>query len=147
MDEIQSIVGIKIPCMSHIPSDRTAIMKDTVVKYTPQAHPSRTILYSMLYPAGYDTIVYGKMQWYIIHILSRDRTASGLFSIGQLVASQLSRYWQSARILPDNQYGFRKGLGNTEALLHASHVLESALDHGHEAKILQIDVCAAFCAN
>ena len=32
MDEIISIVGIKIP--SHIPSDRTAKMKDTVMECT-----------------------------------------------------------------------------------------------------------------
>ena len=62
----------------------------------------------------------------------------------KLVASRLSRYLESAGILPDSQYGFRKGLGTTDALLHASHVLQSALDHGHEAKIVQIDFSAAF---
>ena len=62
----------------------------------------------------------------------------------KLVASRLSRYLGSAGILPDSQYGFRKGLGTTDALLHASHVLQSALDHGHEAKIVQINFNAAF---
>ena len=62
----------------------------------------------------------------------------------KLVASRLSRYLESSGVLPDSQYGFRKGLGTTDALLHASHVLQSALDHGHEAKIVQIDFSAAF---
>ena len=66
------------------------IMKDTVVEYTPQAHPSRTIQYSMLYPAGYATIVYGNMWWYIIHILSHDRTATGLFSSGSKECTVIS---------------------------------------------------------
>ena len=57
----------------------------------------------------------------------------------KLVASRLSRYLESSGVLPDSQYGFRKGLGTSDALLHASHVLQSALDHGHEAKIVQID--------
>ena len=54
----------------------------------------------------------------------------------KLGASRLSRYLERAGILPDSQYGFRKGLGTTDALLHTSHVLQSALDHGHEAKIV-----------
>ena len=56
----------------------------------------------------------------------------------------LIAFWRVSGILPDSQYGFRKGLGTTDALLHASHVLQSALDHGHEAKIVQIDFSAAF---
>ena len=60
------------------------------------------------------------------------------------MASRLSRYLESSGVLPDSQYGFRKGLGTTDALLHASHVLQSALDHGHEAKIVQINFSAAF---
>ena len=62
----------------------------------------------------------------------------------KLVASGLSSYLEISGILPDSQYGFRKGLGTTDTLLHASHVLQSALDHGHEAKIVQINFSAAF---
>ena len=51
---------------------------------------------------------------------------------------------ESAGILPDSQYGFRKGFGTPDALLHASHVLQSVLDHCHDAKIVQIDFSAAF---
>ena len=61
----------------------------------------------------------------------------------KLVASRLSRYLESAGILPDSQYVFLKGLGTTDALLHASHALHSG-SHGHEAKIVQIDFSAAF---
>ena len=62
----------------------------------------------------------------------------------KLVASQLSCYLDSARILPDSQCGFRKDLSTTDAMLHASHFLQSALDHGNEAKIVKIDFSAAF---
>ena len=47
-------------------------------------------------------------------------------------------------ILPVCQYGFCKGLSTNGPLLHSSYVLQSALDHGHEAKIVQIDFSAAF---
>ena len=59
------------------------------------------------------------------------------------MASWPNRYLESAGILSDSQYGFCKGLGTTNALLHGSHVLQNALDHGHEAKIVQIDFSAA----
>jgi len=62
----------------------------------------------------------------------------------KLMASRLGRFFETAGVMPDNQYGFRKGLGTTDALLHVSHVLQSALDHGCEAKLVQIDFSAAF---
>ena len=62
----------------------------------------------------------------------------------KLVASRLGRFFESAGVLPNNQYGFRKGLGTTDALLHVSHTLQRALDGGSEAKLVQIDFSAAF---
>ena len=62
----------------------------------------------------------------------------------KLVASRLGRFLENEGVLPNNQYGFRKGLGTTDALLHVSHVLQSALDRGNEAKLVQIDFSAAF---
>ena len=39
---------------------------------------------------------------------------------------------------------YRKGLGTCDALLCVSHTLQSALESGQEARIVQIDFCAAF---
>ena len=41
----------------------------------------------------------------------------------KLVASRLGNFFESAGVLPANQYGFRKGLGTSDALLHVSHTL------------------------
>ena len=39
---------------------------------------------------------------------------------------------------------YRKGLGTCDALLCVSHTLQSALERGQEARIVQIDFSAAF---
>ena len=46
-------------------------------------------------------------------------------------------------MFPTIQFG-RKYLGTCDALLCVSHTLQSALDSGQEARILQIDFSAAF---
>ena len=62
----------------------------------------------------------------------------------KLVASRLGNFFESAGVLQANQYGFRKGLDTTDALLHVFHTLQRALDGGCEAKLVQIDFSAAF---
>ena len=47
-------------------------------------------------------------------------------------------------MLPTTQFAYRKGLGTLDALLGKSHTLQSALESGQEAIIVQIDVSAAF---
>ena len=47
-------------------------------------------------------------------------------------------------VLPTTQFAYRKGLGSCDALLCVSHTLQSALDNGQEARIVQIDFSAAF---
>ena len=47
-------------------------------------------------------------------------------------------------VLPTNQFAYRKGLGTCDALLCVSHALQSALESGQEARIVQIDFNAAF---
>ena len=46
-------------------------------------------------------------------------------------------------MLPTTQFAYWKGLGTCDALC-VSHILQSALESGQEAKILQIDFSAAF---
>ena len=47
-------------------------------------------------------------------------------------------------VLPTTQFAYRKGLGTCDALLCVSHTLQSALENGQEARIVQIDISAAF---
>ena len=42
------------------------------------------------------------------------------------------------------QFAYWKGLGTCDALLCMSHALQSSLESGQEARIVQIDFCAAF---
>ena len=45
--------------------------------------------------------------------------------------------------LPTTQFAYRKGLGTCDTLLCVSHTLQSALERGQEARIVQIDFSAA----
>ena len=47
-------------------------------------------------------------------------------------------------VLPTTQFAHQKGLGTCDALLCVSHILQSALESGQEARIVQIDFSAAF---
>ena len=47
-------------------------------------------------------------------------------------------------VLPTTEFAYRKGLGTCDALLCVSHTLQSALECWQEARIVQIDFCAAF---
>ena len=47
-------------------------------------------------------------------------------------------------VLPTTQFAYRKGLGTCDARLCVSHTLQSALENGQEARIMQIDFSAAF---
>ena len=49
-----------------------------------------------------------------------------------------------SRELPTTQFAYRKGLGTCDALLGVSHTLQSALESGQEARIVQIDFSEAF---
>ena len=47
-------------------------------------------------------------------------------------------------VLPTTQFAYRRGLGICDALLCLSHTLQSVLESGQEARIVQIDFSAAF---
>ena len=46
--------------------------------------------------------------------------------------------------LPTTQFAYRKGLSTCDAFLCVSHTLQSALESGQEARIVQIDFSVAF---
>ena len=47
-------------------------------------------------------------------------------------------------VLPTTKFAYRKGLSTCDALLCSSHTLQSTLESGQEARIVQIDFSAAF---
>ena len=47
-------------------------------------------------------------------------------------------------VLPTTQFDYQKGLDTCDALLCVSHTLQSALENGQEARIVQINFSAAF---
>ena len=50
---------------------------------------------------------------------------------------------ERSAVLPTTQFANRKGLGICDVLLFVSHTLQSALESGQEARIVQIDFGAA----
>ena len=57
---------------------------------------------------------------------------------------RLGRFIERSGVLPTTQFAYRKGLGTCDALFCVSHTLQSALESGQEARIIQIDFSAAF---
>ena len=62
----------------------------------------------------------------------------------RLVSVRLGRFMECSGVLPTTQFAYRKGLGTCDVLLCVSHTLQSALENGQEARIVQIDFSAAF---
>ena len=56
----------------------------------------------------------------------------------------LGRFMERSGVLPTTQFAYRKGLGTCGALLCLSHTLQSALESGQKARIIQFDFSAAF---
>ena len=57
---------------------------------------------------------------------------------------RLERFIERCGVLTTTQIACRKGLGTCDELLCMSHTLQSALESGQEARIMQIDFSAAF---
>ena len=62
----------------------------------------------------------------------------------RLVSVLLGQFMERSGVLPTTQFAYRKGLGTCEAILCVSHRLQSALESGQEARIMQIDISATF---
>ena len=61
----------------------------------------------------------------------------------RLVSVRLGRFMEPSGVLPTTQFSYRKGLGICGALLCVSYTLQSALESGQEAKIVQINFSTA----
>ena len=62
----------------------------------------------------------------------------------RLVSVRLGRFIECSGVLPTIQVAYWKGLGTCDALLCVSHTLQSALESGQVARIVQIEFSAAF---
>ena len=62
----------------------------------------------------------------------------------RLVSVRLGRFMEGRGVLSTTQFAYRKGLDTFDALLCVAHSLQSALEMGQEARIVQIDFSAAF---
>ena len=65
-------------------------------------------------------------------------------SVLSKVSVRLGRFMERSDVVPTTQFAYRKGLGTCDAHLCVSHTLQSALERGQEARIVQIDFSAAF---
>ena len=61
----------------------------------------------------------------------------------RLVSVRLGGFMERSGVLPTNQFAYQKGMGTCDALLCGSHTLQSALESGKKARIVQIDFSAA----
>ena len=62
----------------------------------------------------------------------------------RLLAKRLYAYAEHNNLLPNLQFGFRKGLGSCDALLTISNIVQRALDLGQEVRMIGLDFSAAF---
>ena len=62
----------------------------------------------------------------------------------RLVSVHLGQFMERNGVLPTTQFAYRKGLGTCDALLCMSHTLQSALESGQQARIVQIDFSGTF---
>ena len=62
----------------------------------------------------------------------------------RLVSVRLGRFMGLSCVLPTTKFAYWKGLDTCDALLCMSHTLQSAVESGQEARIVQIDFSAAF---
>ena len=62
----------------------------------------------------------------------------------RLVSVRLGQFMERSGVLPTTQFAYQKGLGTCDAHLCMSHTLQSALESGQEARIVQIDFSAGF---
>ena len=61
-----------------------------------------------------------------------------------LVYVRLGRFMERSGVLPKTQFAYLNGLGTCDALLCVSNTLQSTLESGQEARIVQIDFSTAF---
>ena len=67
-----------------------------------------------------------------------------LSKVFECLVVRLGHFMECRGALPTTQFSYRKVLGTCDTLLFVAHTLQSALEMGQEARIVQIDFSAAF---
>ena len=62
----------------------------------------------------------------------------------RLVSVRLERFMECRGVLPTTKFSYMKGLSTCHALLCVAHTLQSGLEMGQEARIVEIDFSAAY---
>ena len=62
----------------------------------------------------------------------------------RLGSVRLRHFVECRGVLPTTQFAYRKGFGTCDALLCVAHTLQSGLELGQEARMIQIDFSDAF---
>ena len=62
----------------------------------------------------------------------------------RLISRRLYKFADANNLFPSTQFGFRKGLGTTDALLLLTHTLQSSLDRRAESRVVSLDFSSAF---
>ena len=83
-----------------------------------------------------ELVGYGNRPIFITSVLSK------VFE--RLVSVRFGRFMDRSGVHPTTQLSYRKGLGTCGVLLCMSHTLQSALESGQEARIVQMDFSATF---
>ena len=65
-------------------------------------------------------------------------------ALEHMVLDWLWRFMERSGVLPTTQFAYQKCLGTCDALLCMSHTLQSVLESGKNARIVQINFSAAF---
>ena len=89
-----------------------------------------------------------KSEWSTVLLccqLPTDFLTSVLSNVFQrLVSVRPGRFMERSGVLPTTQFAYWKGLCTCDALLCVSHTLQSVLESGQQARIVQIYFSAAF---
>ena len=62
----------------------------------------------------------------------------------RLLAKRMYNFLDFNKLLPQSQFGFRRGLSTSDALLLINHDIQLSLDAGHEARLISLDFSSAF---
>ena len=62
----------------------------------------------------------------------------------RLLAKHLTYFLDINKLLPSSQFGFRKGLSTSDALVCITHDIQVALDAGYESRVISLDFSSAF---
>ena len=61
-----------------------------------------------------------------------------------VIARMLYKFANAAKILPQTQFGFRKGFDTADVLILLTHYLQASLEKRVESRVISFDFSSAF---